>query len=154
MIKLLARWLTTSNPSKKFRAELDLMFWGAKHSRLVRRYFQRRIFYVYNCDISHSAEIHSSVKFPHPCGVVIGSKAKVAAGCHIYQQVTIGSDNSMAYIKKNTFIGSGAKLIGGIEIGENCHIGANAVVTKNFADDSTIVGNNHSITPRKPKTEK
>lgn len=155
---LLLRWLKTSEPSRKFRAEVDLMYWGAKYSRFVRKYFQRRIFYIYNCDISHLSKIHSSVIFPHPCGVVIGSKANIAAGCRIYQQVTIGSnfdsDNSMAYINKNTFIGSGAKLIGGIEIGVNCYIGANAVVTKSFPANSSIVGNNQKITARKPKEEK
>ncbi|MEZ8223225.1 serine acetyltransferase [Vibrio splendidus] len=151
MIKLLFKWFKTSDPSRKFRIELDLMFWGSKHSRLVRKYFQRRIFYVYNCDISHLADIHSSVLFPHPCGVVIGSKAKVANGCRIYQQVTIGSnfsrDNSMAHVKQGTYIGSGAKLIGGIEIGTNCYIGANAVVTKSVQDHCTVF-NNQEVTAK------
>ena len=157
-MNLLLQWLKTSEPSKKFRAEIDLMYWGHEHSHFIRKYFQRRIFYIYNCDISHLSDIHSSVIFPHPCGIVIGSKAKIAAGCRIYQQVTIGSnfdsDNSMAHVKQNTYIGSGAKLIGGIEIGTNCYIGANAVVTKSFSDNCSIVGNNQKITVRKPKEDK
>ncbi|KCV74185.1 serine acetyltransferase [Vibrio parahaemolyticus VP49] len=153
MLKLLIKWLSTSEPSNKFRAELDLMFWGTQHSRFIRKRFQRRIFYVYNCDVSHLADIHPTVLFPHPCGIVIGSQAKVEKGCRIYQQVTIGSnfdsDNSMAHVSENTYIGSGAKIIGGISIGKNCYVGANAVITKNVADNSSIVGNNKSITNKK-----
>ncbi|RYU67847.1 serine acetyltransferase [Aliivibrio finisterrensis] len=149
MISLIIKWLFTSNPIKKFRAELDLMFWGTSHCKIIRKYFQRRIFYVYNCDISHVAEIHPSVMFPHPCGIVIGSKAKVKEDCRIYQQVTIGStfnsDNSMAEIGKNTYVGTGAKIIGGINIGESCYIGANAVVTKHVPDKCTVVGFNRFV---------
>ncbi|UTT85819.1 serine acetyltransferase [Vibrio pelagius] len=158
LIVLLVNWLRTSDPSRKFRAELDLMFWGARNLKWVRKYFQRRIFYKYNCDISHLADIHPSVYFPHPCGVVIGSQAKIKKGCRIYQQVTIGSnfdsDNSMARISEHTYIGSGAKVIGGISIGKNCYVGANAVITKNVADNSSVVGNNKNIKSRKPQIEK
>ncbi len=125
------------------------MFWGARHSRFIRKRFQRRIFYVYNCDISHLADIHQSVKFPHPIGVVIGSQAKVDEGCFIYQQVTIGSnfypDNSMANIQSNTVIGCGAKIIGGISVGKSCYIGANAVVTKTMEANTIAVGVNKFI---------
>ena len=149
MFRLFIKWLTTSDPSRKFRAELDLMFWGAVHSNFIRKRFQRRIFYIYNCDISHSAEIHSSVLFLHPCGIVIGSQTKIEEGCRIYQQVTIGSnfdsDNAMAYVANNSYIGAGAKLIGGIKIGNNCYIGANAVVTKDVAANHSVVGSNKKI---------
>ncbi|MDD9174937.1 serine acetyltransferase [Aliivibrio sp. S2TY2] len=146
MISLIIKWLFTSNPIKKFRAELDLMFWGTSHCKIIRKYFQRRIFYVYNCDISHVAEIHPSVMFPHPCGIVIGSQAKIEENCRIYHQVTLGgnfdSTNNMPQIKRGSLIGSGAKLLGGITIGENCIIGANAIVTKNVGNDITVIGFN------------
>ena len=45
----------------------------------------------------------------------------------------------------NTTVCAGAKLIGGIVIGENCIIGANAVVTKNVPDDSVVVSANKII---------
>ncbi|EGR2181977.1 serine acetyltransferase [Vibrio parahaemolyticus] len=157
MFDLLLKWLFTSDPSRRFRIELDLMFWGAKNSRFIRKCFQRRIFYIYNCDVSHLANIHPSVCFPHPTGIVIGSQATVESGCRIYQQVTIGSnfdsDNAMARVKKNTYIGSGAKLIGGIVIGENCRIGANAILTKCIADNCSIVGNNKVIRANQTNTE-
>ncbi|ANU37722.1 DapH/DapD/GlmU-related protein [Vibrio scophthalmi] len=149
---LLIKWMATSNPIKKFSLEIQLMRWGKVNSRPIRKYFQRRIFYKYNCDISHSADIHPSVIFPHPTGVVIGSNAVVEEGCFIYQQVTIGgnfeSDNSMAHVKKDTHLGTGAKIIGGIEIGSNCRVGANAVITKNLQANSLAVGVNKVIGTR------
>jgi serine O-acetyltransferase len=40
----------------------------------------------------------------------------------------------------NVYIGPGAKIIGGIKIGNNVAIGANCVVTKNIPDNSVVVG--------------
>jgi len=149
---LLLKWLTTNNPSKKFALECQLMTLFSGRSKTLRKYFQRRIFYRYSCDISHSANIDSSVSFVHPLCVVIGSNAVIYRGCRIYQGVTLGSnfesDNSMPIVKQNTIVSAGAKLIGGITVGENCIIGANAVVTKDVPDNSVVVGAN-KILPRK-----
>ena len=44
-------------------------------------------------------------------------------------------------IGDNVFIGTGAKIIGNITIGNNVLIGANAVVTKDVPDNCTVIGN-------------
>lgn len=138
--------LLTNKPSRKFSIEIALMRKFASRGRFLRKLFQRRIYYVYGCDISQSANIHESVSFVHPLGIVIGSKATIEEGCYIYQHVTIGSDfmdgNAMPKIKRNTMVGAGAKIIGGITVGENCLVGANAVVTKNIPDNSVVFGCN------------
>ncbi|SFV63654.1 Serine acetyltransferase [hydrothermal vent metagenome] len=113
----------------------------------IRKFFQRRLYYKYHCDISHTATIHPSVTFPHPIAIVIGSQATIHKNCSIYQNVTIGSnfdsDNSMPTIEANTLIGTGAKLIGNITVGKNCIIGANAVVTKSVPNNSIVTGVNN-----------
>lgn len=48
----------------------------------------------------------------------------------------------MPTIKSGTTISSGAKIIGDIIIGNNCIIGANAVVTKSVPNNSVVVGAN------------
>jgi len=145
MFKII-KLIFTKNPIKSFQMEMQLMLHYSDRSRLLRKYFQRRLYYIYSCDISHSTKIHESVGFPHPIGVVIGSQAVVESGCKIYQQVTLGSDflsdNKMPHIKENTTIGTGAKLIGDITIGKNCIIGANAIVTKSVPDNCVVVGAN------------
>ena len=46
----------------------------------------------------------------------------------------------MPYIKQGTKISAGAKLIGNITIGQNCIVGANAVVTKSVPDNTVVYG--------------
>ncbi|GAA3319001.1 hypothetical protein GCM10020331_024100 [Ectobacillus funiculus] len=43
-------------------------------------------------------------------------------------------------IGNNVYIGPGAKIFGGITIGNNVSIGANSVVTKDVPDNVTVVG--------------
>jgi acetyltransferase-like isoleucine patch superfamily enzyme len=44
-------------------------------------------------------------------------------------------------VESNVFIGSNATLLKGVRVGKNSVVGANAVVTKSFAENSIIVGN-------------
>ncbi len=123
-----------------------MLYYSRKESHFLRKRFQRRLYYIYGCEISHTAKIHKSVKFVHPIAVIIGSRAIIDEECKIYQGVTIGSnfnsDGAMPHIKKNTYIGAGAKLIGSITIGENCIVGANAIVTKSIPDNTIVTGSN------------
>lgn len=50
-------------------------------------------------------------------------------------------------IETGSIVGFGAQLIGGIRIGTNSYIGANAVVTKDVPDERLVV-NNNEIKPR------
>ncbi len=146
---------TTNNPVKKFNLEYQLMLHYNNKNNFLRKIFQRRLYYKYHCEISNHAQIDKSVKFVHPIAVVVGSNAKIEENCIIYQCVTIGTsfdcDNKMPYIKSGTTISKGAKIIGDITIGHNCIIGANAVVTKDIPDNSTVVGANKILLPKEKK---
>lgn len=85
--------------------------------------------------------------FPHGLkGIFISGEAIIGENCIIYQHVTIGS-NTIPFskglgspkIEDNCFIGAGAKIIGGILIGENSRIGANCVVTFDVPPNSVVV---------------
>lgn len=58
------------------------------------------------------------------------------------QHVTIGGrvGPGVPVIGDNVRIGSGAKVLGGIRIGNYAQIGANAVVIKDVPDNATAVG--------------
>jgi len=143
---LLIKLFLTNSPQNKIKIELQLMYIFNKKNRILRKYFQRRLYYVYHCDISEVSKIDVSVEFIHPIAVVIGSKVVVEKNCYIYQNVTIGSnfnDNKMPYIKQGTKISAGAKLIGNITIGQNCIVGANAVITKSVPDNTVVYGFNN-----------
>lgn len=58
----------------------------------------------------------------------------------IFHQVTIGRSRGKApVIGDNVFIGPGAKIFGGIRVGNNVKIGANCVVFQDVPDNSTVV---------------
>lgn len=76
----------------------------------------------------------------HGFATVIGAE-KIGKHCFINQQVTIGYNGDKApIIGDNVTITCGAKVIGGVHIGDNCIIGANSVVVKDIPSDSTVVG--------------
>ena len=85
--------------------------------------------------------------FPHGLqGIFISNGAKLGRDCVIFQQVTIGS-NTLAdsdragapTLGDRVYIGAGAKVIGKITVGDNCRIGANAVVYKDMPAHSVAV---------------
>ena len=77
----------------------------------------------------------------HGFSTVIAAKS-IGKNCWINQQVTIGFSNKIdsPVIGDNVEINAGAKVIGGIRIGNNSIIGANAVVVKNVPENCTVVG--------------
>ncbi|WP_041957652.1 serine O-acetyltransferase [Sulfurospirillum arsenophilum] len=101
---------------------------------------------VTNTDIHPASSIGRRVFIDHAFGVVIGETAIVGDDVLIYQGVTLGGVSLDRGVKRHptignhTVIGSGAKILGDILIGENCRIGSNSVVVKSIPDDSTAVG--------------
>lgn len=76
-------------------------------------------------------------------GVVLHKSSIIGRNCRIGTGVTLGSNNPdirAPSIGDNTFVASGAKILGGVVVGKNCVIGANAVVLKNIPDNSIAVG--------------
>ena len=101
-----------------------------------------------SCYISPGAIIGSRVRFPHPVGIVIGDKVIIEDDAIIFQHVTIGShgrgtDNSFKgypTIGRGAVIYAGAVVIGGISIGEQSVIGANAVVNRDIPANVIAAG--------------
>ena len=95
-------------------------------------------------DLNHGAEFGSIPKLPHGLnGIIISPDAKIGKNCTIFHQVTIGNDyrklENVPVVGDNVIIYPGAKIIGKVRIGNNCEIGANAVVVHDVADNSLIV---------------
>ena len=66
---------------------------------------------------------------------------KIGKDVSIFQQVTIGySHSGCPTIGDNVWIYAGAKVLGGVTIGNNVVIGANSVVTKDVPDNAVVVG--------------
>ncbi len=79
-------------------------------------------------------------KIQHGFSTIINAES-IGEKCHIYQQVTIGvSHGHRPTIGNNVLVCSGAKVFGGITIGDNVTIGANAVVNKSLPSNCVAVG--------------
>ena len=98
-------------------------------------------------DIHPGAKIGRNFFIDHGF-TVIGETAEIGDDVTIYQSVTLGGTNPSAgeggkrhpTIRDGVVIGSGAQVLGPIEVGEGAKIGANSVVTKDVAPGATVVG--------------
>ena len=76
-------------------------------------------------------------------GIVIHPRCVIGENVTIAQQVTIGGNKGSLEVPRignDVYIGPGAKLLGGIIIGNNVIIGANAVVLKSVPDNVVVAG--------------
>jgi serine O-acetyltransferase len=96
-------------------------------------------------EIHPGAQIGPRLFIDHAAGVVIGETAEVGADVTVYHGVTLGG-LSLDRVKRHptvgdrVIIGAGAKVLGPIDIGADSRIGANAVLVKSVAPNSTVVG--------------
>ena len=101
-------------------------------------------------------ELGRNFVIDHFGGIVISGFARFGDNCRIRNGVVVGlarvDDPCAPHIGDNVDIGTGAKLLGRIRIGNNVVIGANAVVTRDVPDDCVAVGIPAVIKPRRRAT--
>lgn len=97
-------------------------------------------------EIHSGAEIGSGFFIDHGAGVVIGETAVVGDNVTLFQGVTLGGTGNKKTRKRHptlgndVFVGSGAKILGPVTVGDGAKIGANSVVLEDVPPDSTVVG--------------
>lgn len=92
--------------------------------------------------VGRGASIAAVPSLPHGLhGIFISRYASIGRGCRIYQNVTIGQAGGLCapQIGDNCLIGAGAVIVGNIKIGNNVKIGAGAVVSRDIPDNCTVV---------------
>ena len=111
-------------------------------------------------EIHPSAIVGERLFIDHGMGVVIGGTAEIGNDVTLYQGVTLGGTSlepgkRHPTLEDNVTVGAGAKVLGPITVGKNARIGANAVVVKDVAPDTSMVGTLARPTTRKaPDMEK
>ena len=113
---------------------------------LVRRFMYYRL-HKMAVRMSFSIPINTfgeGLSIAHYGPIVVNVKSKIGKNCRIHVGVNIGEGGPNAtshIIGDNCYLGPGAKLFGGIVLGNNIKVGANAVVNKSFPDGNcTLVG--------------
>jgi serine O-acetyltransferase len=101
---------------------------------------------VTGVEIHPAARIGRELFIDHGSGVVIGETAEIGERVTLYQGVTLGGTGFQRgkrhpTLGDNVTVGSGAKLLGPIAVGDGAKIGANTVVVEDVPPYATVVGN-------------
>ena len=89
------------------------------------------------------SQIGKGLRIHHFGGIILHSDTILGEGCTLYQGVTLGDlggRGGAPCVGNHVMIGAGAKLLGCIEIGDHCCIGANAVVRTSVPAGCLAVG--------------
>jgi serine O-acetyltransferase len=102
---------------------------------------------LFGIEISPRCAIGPGIFFPHTSGTVIGA-SKIGRNVTIFQGVTLGARQiDMNFdpalrpeLGDYVVVGAGAKVLGGISLGDNVRVGANSVLLRSVPADATVAG--------------
>lgn len=146
------------DPAAKSYTEIFFLYPGPRallFHRIAHGLYNAKLFFLARlvADISRTItgiEIHPGARIgkrlviDHGVGCVIGETAEIGDDCIIFHGVTLGGvkfDPIKRHptVGNRVMIGTGAKVLGPIKIGDDAKIGANAVVVKEVPAGATIV---------------
>ena len=146
------------DPAAKSLWEIALLYPGPKamfFHRLAHSLYQSHLYFlarlfselgrwITGIEIHPGAKIGHRLVIDHGMGVVVGETAEIGDDCIIFHGVTLGGvkfDPVKRHptVGNRVLIGTGAKVLGPITLGDSSRIGANAVVTKSVEPGQTIV---------------
>ncbi len=130
--------------------------WDQERKPLAQ-YLQSRIAEAFNVDIHPAARIGKGILIDHGTGVVIGETAVVGDNVSMLHAVTLGgtgksSGDRHPKVGHGVMIGTGAKILGNIRIGDGAKIAAGSVVLNDVPAHTTVAGIPARIVGR-PKTD-
>ena len=112
---------------------------------LLPRFISQVSRFLTGIEIHPGATIGRRFFIDHGMGVVIGETTEIGDDVLLYQGATLGGTGNEKGKRHPTLgnhvvVGSGAKVLGNIRIGDNVKIGAGSVVVHPVPDNSTVVG--------------
>ena len=119
-----------------------LASWCHNHRiRLLPGLLERFNRVCFGTEISPAIPIGPGLYIPHPSGTVIMAD-RIGANATFIHAVTVGMRTEWVFptLGDGVFIGAGARILGGIRLGDDCTIGANAVVIDDVPAGATAVG--------------
>jgi serine O-acetyltransferase len=109
----------------------------------IRFFVERLTEIVTGISIPAQAQIGKGLRIHHFGGLIIHSETVIGEGCTLYHGVTLGDRGGWGgapRIGNHVMIGAGAKILGDVTVGDDCRIGANAVVTTSIPPRCIAVG--------------
>jgi len=127
--------------SAEFNAVLSFRIYQYIYINISKKlgyYFYNRAKKKYNVDINPNAYIEEGFVIVHIGAIVIGGGCRVEKNCSIQSCVTVGEKEpagGMPHIGKSCYLGTGAKVLGSIVLGDNIVVGANSVIVHSFREN-------------------
>jgi serine O-acetyltransferase len=109
----------------------------------IRFFVERLTEIVTGISIPAQAQVGKGLRIHHFGGIIIHSETVIGECCTIYHGVTLGDRGGWGgapCIGNHVMIGAGAKILGDVTVGDNCRIGANAVVMTSIPPRCLAVG--------------
>ncbi len=108
-------------------------------------YLQSRSSEVFQVDINPAAKVGKGVFFDHATGIVVGQTCVIEDDVSILQGVTLGGTGKEIgdrhpKIRRGVLIGSGAKVLGNIEVGRCARVASGSVVLQAVPPNTTVAG--------------
>jgi serine O-acetyltransferase len=121
--------------SKLLRAPLSIFY----------RAMFRRVRNRYGIELPYTVKLGRRVIIEHQGGIVIHGECAIGDDSIIRQGVTLGNrwverGLEAPQLGKRVNVGAGAKILGGIRLGDGASVGANAVVLQDVPPGATAVG--------------
>ena len=159
-IKKDIEYIMEKDPAARSKLEVFLLY-PSIHARIAHMIshflYNKKLFFLARLisqlartltgiEIHPGAILGNAILIDHGMGVIIGETAVVGDRITIYHGTTLGGTGNEKGVKRHptvgndVIIGSGAKVLGNINIGSNSKIGANAVVLEDVPEGATVVG--------------
>jgi len=109
--------------------------------------------HIFNVDIwagPRGARIGAGLCLIHPNNIIVGSGVEIGEDCLVFHEVTLGTGPvpGLPTIGSNVDIYVGARVLGGVTVGDRSMIGANCVVTRDVPPGSVVAPPPIRIIPR------
>jgi serine O-acetyltransferase len=113
--------------------------------KLIGRILSQIVRAFTGIEIHPGAKIGPGLFIDHGMEVVIGETSEIGEDVTLYHGVTLGGTSITKGKRHPTLgdcvvVGTGAKILGAITVGESSRVGANAVVVRSVPPDSVVVG--------------
>lgn len=112
----------------------------------------RWLLHVHGFEMGRRCRIGGGLFLPHPLGVILTDDTVIGERASIYGMVRfLREENRTPEIGDDSFIGDGARFVGGVKVGNNVTVGAAALVLKDVEGDSIVGGVPAKLLKKKAK---
>ena len=113
--------------------------------RVLAHYLQSQVSQFFQIDIHPNATLGSGIMLDHGTGIVIGETAHLGYNCSVLHHVTLGGSGKKGVdrhpkVGNGVLLGAGASVLGNINIGDGCQVGAGTLVIEDLPPRSVAVG--------------